>query len=87
MSASCIWDDHHCHITILHNDQDYWEEFDTFCSRTLFALILGVLRGVSGVVISFLRLKIVDQIGSVIHLVVWCCAAAFVTYVLGSVYK
>jgi hypothetical protein len=78
MSASRIWKDENC---VDDSDDDFEDlHFEKFCNRSLFAVILGVLSGVFGVVICFLRLKIVDQIGSMLSLVAWCCAAVYVTY-------
>jgi hypothetical protein len=78
MSASRIWMAEDC----VGDSDDNFEDlhFEKFCNRTLFAVILGVLSGVAGVVICFLRLKIVDQIGSMLSLVAWCCAAVYITY-------
>jgi hypothetical protein len=77
-SASHIWHDENCV-----DDSDDGSEvlyFEEFCNRTMFAVILGLLSGLSGVVICFLRLKIVDHIGSMLSLLVWCFAAVYVTY-------
>jgi hypothetical protein len=75
-SASRSWKDEAC---VDDSDDDFGDlHFEKFCNRSLFAAILRLLSGVSGVVICFLLLKIVDQIGSMLSLVTWCCVAVYV---------
>ena len=83
-SASRIWKYEDC------AEDDYDDDladshFEKFCNRSLFAAFLGLLSGLSGVLICYLRLKIVDQIGSMLSLVAWCCAAVYVTYTYADV--
>jgi hypothetical protein len=71
-SASRIWKD----------DCESMDDNET-CKCTLFAVILGVISGISGLILVLVPIKMVGQVWSFFLLAAWCFAAGYVTFEQG----
>jgi putative Mn2+ efflux pump MntP len=70
-SASRFWQENNCENA---------DDSDSTCKRTMFAIVLGAISGLVGFGLVMLRVRIVEQIGSIFLLAVWCFAAGYITY-------
>jgi hypothetical protein len=75
-AAAQVWNDTDC------GDVDGGSK-ETYCNRTGFAIILGLVSGVAAVGMFLLRHKMVLQLASMISLVAWCFGVAYITYEQG----
>ena len=69
--ASRFWQDNNCETT---------GDSDSSCKRTMFAIVLGVISGLICCGLIMLRVRIVEQIGSIFLLAAWCFAAGYITF-------
>jgi hypothetical protein len=72
MSASRYWQDN-CEST---------DDSDT-CSRTVLGFVLGAISAVMGFGMTWLHVKIFEQVGSVLLFAAWCIGAAYTTFGAG----
>jgi len=73
-SASHLWRDAGCNSTDV-----------TMCARNLFALILGAVSGLIGLILIFVPSMAVHQIMSIILFAAWCFEISYLTFQQGSV--
>jgi hypothetical protein len=72
-SATHLWRDSGCNSTDV-----------TLCARLLFALILGAVSGLIGLILIFIPTLAVHQAMSIILLAAWCFEIAYVTFDQGD---
>jgi uncharacterized membrane protein YbaN (DUF454 family) len=73
-SATHLWRDAGCNSTDV-----------THCARNLFALILGAVSGLIGLILIFVPALAIHQIMSIILLAAWCFEISYITFEQGPV--